>query len=577
MGMDCSTVRLRSVGHAYLCGMSHDELMATLYLCWSWIPGCSAVNAVTGTINDLVHMVSSVINVFSEIIEFFVNPTGAILYMFFGIKSTPSTSPLALLLPIIGCHIDGACNGNIFNAGPSALAGKLAQSTQVLAVAIAGVCAAARALKLVVTKEGPGWVSVVLVDVLGRLCVVIGLIYVGYDVLIILYNASADLGSAIMYGFFNTGTNDSLPGVLTQLFNNLLGGWLMTLLADLMSIYVFAVLVAARILFLFGATMAPLVIAITAYSEKTQVVSWYGRLMMGTLLTPLVAGTSVGVVGAFAAAADSNLPVIGNFMVAMIFIAGFWFIGKCLRELCTSAFDLAAFGVAVATSVVAIAATIGAAVATGGVSLAGAGAAGGGGMPLIGDGANPMDPTGGGGGGAPGRELASFSGVQMPSAGGGQPHMPGATPEFEDFVRSAGRGGGARAAAMGSSAEEFSETQSVTQTGGGGAPGGGGGGGFVGGLGGAALRALSQSNPLSHIDNAFWGHQHGASHVVNQAAGTAGYGGGYGGGGGGAVGGGGGGVVQGGQTTVEHTVTARRKVDWAAFMATNPDDFSSTN
>lgn len=543
--------------------MSHDDLTAALYLCWSWIPGCSAVNAVTGTISDLVHMVSTLMNVLADIVEFFVNPTGAILYMFFGIKSTPSTSPLAILFPVIGCHIDGVCSGNIFNAGPSTLAGNLAKSLQVLGVAIAGVAAAARALKLVLTKEGPGWVSVVLIDVLGRLCVVVGLIYIGYDVLVVFYNASADLGAGIMYAFFNTGTNQSLPGVMTQLFNNLMGGWIMTLLADLMSIYVFAILVAARIAFLFGATLFPLVISLAVYSEKSQIVGWYARFMGGTVLTPAVAGASVGVVGAFAGAAQSNLPVIGNFMVAVVFIAGFWFIGKILRELCTSAFDLGAFGMAVASSVVAIAATVGAAVATGGVSLAGAGAAGGvGEMPLVGDGANPVGPAGGG----TGRELQPFSGVQMPNGGNGQPHMPGATPEFEDFVRQMGGGGGGRrAAAFGSAAEEFSETETVAN--------GGGGGGFAGGLGGAALRALSQSNPLSHIDNAFWGHGHGASHVMNQAAGTAGYGGGY--GGGGATGGGGGGVVSGGETTVEHTVRHTRKMDWAAFMATNPDDFGN--
>jgi hypothetical protein len=304
-------------------------------------------------------------NAFKDFLSFFADPAKVFQEILFG--GPVASGPAQLLESVVGTQI---VTGDT--------AQKLWTSAAAAGGGLAGVAAGARAIKLVVApQEGPGRASVLLTDVVGRLVVTLGLIGLSWAGPIWIFNASAAVGGTMLKGFLDSGiSTDPVSGISNFLNTWALGvGWLTQAVAFVLCLYVFAVMVAARLLFLFAVVVGPLVIPLWAYSGKMQVLQWWGRLMLGALMAPIVGGAGVGIVAAFASAANGFLPGLGAFLSLIVLVAGFWFVGGALRELCTSAFDLGAFFVAATAAVVAMVRDAAVMVATAGAGAA-AGAAG---------------------------------------------------------------------------------------------------------------------------------------------------------------------------------------------------------
>ena len=359
---------------------------------------------------------------FKDFLSFFADPAKVFQEILFG--GPVASGPAQLLESVVGTRI---VTGDT--------AQKLWTSAAAAGGGLAGVAAGARALKLVITpQEGPGRASVLLVDVLGRLVVTLGLIALSWEGPIWIFNASAGVGGTMLKGFLDSGiSGDPASGVSNFMNTWVLGvGWLTQAVAFVLCLYVFAVMVAARLLFLFAVVVGPLVIPLWAYSGKMQVLQWWGRLMLGALMAPIVGGAGVGIVAAFASAANGFLPGLGAFLSLIVLGAGFWFVGGALRELCTSAFDLGAFFVAASAAVVAMVRDAGVMVAT-----AGAGAAAGAGAGTAAEGAaGATSGTPGGNRGSTGGMFGQLFGTGGGSSSSSQPWEQGNTPAFDSWFES---------------------------------------------------------------------------------------------------------------------------------------------
>jgi hypothetical protein len=105
------------------------------------------------------------------------------------------------------------------------------------------------------------------------------------------------------------------------------------------AVYVVVMLVAARLLMLFSIVTAPLVIPLVAYSERSELLGWWGRLTLGALLAPLVSAVVVGVTAVLASGGGQVIPVPGLGSTVAV-VGGFMLLGHALRHLTVHNFQI---------------------------------------------------------------------------------------------------------------------------------------------------------------------------------------------------------------------------------------------
>jgi hypothetical protein len=237
----------------------------------------------------------------------------------------PLGAPLGLLTPLLQLPL-----------GASPALDGMWRSLALASSGLVGVAALARALRVVLAGEG-GPASV-LVEVAIRAGVTVGLVEVSREALVWAFGASTQLSGAILDELISRAGEKDLVTWLGVLLVPRLGSAL-KLALFVSAIYVVVMLVAARLLMLFSIVTAPLVIPIVAYSERSELLSWWGRLTLGALLAPLVSAVVVGVTALLASGGGQVIPVPG-LGSAIAVVGGFMLLGNALRHLTVHSFQI---------------------------------------------------------------------------------------------------------------------------------------------------------------------------------------------------------------------------------------------
>jgi hypothetical protein len=219
--------------------------------------------------------------------------------------------------------------------GSDTLAG-VWQALALAASGLVGVAALARGLRL--TLAGDGRPASVLVEVVVRAGVTIGMVQVSREALVWAFGASTRLAAAILEELLSRAGHGDLGTWLGSLLVPHLGS-LLKLAMFLSALYVVLMLVVARLLMLFAIVTAPLVIPLFAYSERLELLAWWGRLTLGALLAPLVSSVVLGVTAVLAASGDQviSAPGLGS---AVAVVGGFLLLGHALRHLTVHNFQI---------------------------------------------------------------------------------------------------------------------------------------------------------------------------------------------------------------------------------------------
>jgi hypothetical protein len=237
----------------------------------------------------------------------------------------PLGAPLELLKPLLQLPL-----------APNAAVDGIWQSLALASSGLVGVAALARGLR--VALAGEGGPASVLVEVVIRAGVTVGLVQVSREALVWAFGASTHISAAILDELISRAGEKDLGTWLGVLLVPRLGSAL-KLALFVSAVYVVVMLVAARLLMLFSIVTAPLVIPLVAYSERSELLGWWGRLTLGALLAPLVSAVVVGVTAVLASGGGQVIPVPGLGSTVAV-VGGFMLLGHALRHLTVHNFQI---------------------------------------------------------------------------------------------------------------------------------------------------------------------------------------------------------------------------------------------
>lgn len=293
-------------------------------------------------------------------VQFFQHPLGWLRGVLF---QGTLADPLRLIQPLLQLPLSGSAQlHSVWQAVAAAASGLVA------------VAALARALRMALAVDARP--ASALIEVAIRAGLSLGLVQLSYDGLLWAYQASSAVSAAILGELLHQAGAPDLESWLGLAFAPNLAD-LLQLGLLLSGLYVALMLVVARLLMLFSIVAAPLVIPLIAYSERTDLLVWWGRLTLGALLAPPIGSVVIGVTAVLASNGGSVVPWVPGLGSAIAVIGGFMLLGQALRQLTVHTFQIG-HGMSTATMALAMLAgktALGTASPPAAVALAGGSAA----------------------------------------------------------------------------------------------------------------------------------------------------------------------------------------------------------